>query len=173
MLNFTPQEIDDAFAKVDVRTQDVLSSDWLLEDINLLGKSIGLTVGQVGGLTRVISFTLLDLVPLSKFIENLENEINVSHERATEIAEKTDEMIFSKIREEITAGEAEKKENLQQQIIQEPEIARDELLKEIEEHAKKLEESGQDPEENMDALNEVVSNDLEERIVDPYRESID
>ena len=180
MLNFTTEEINNAYKKVNPKVQEILNAEWVSEDIAILGKNINMRIDQISELIKLVGYIFLRLIPLSKFIEHIENELKVSHDRATEIAEKIDEVIFSKVRSEIF----QMRENLrqpQQEIvdniispIDEQNALRDSLLREIEEHAEEETDLATTNQKKSftDKLNTVVSNDLIEKKIDPYREQV-
>ncbi len=172
MLNFTTEEIKDAYQKVNPKIQEVLNADWISEEIMILSRSVNMRVDQVSELIKLIGFVFLQLIPLSKLIEYIESELEVDNDKAIEIAEKVDQIIFEKVRTEIykSRGETQssQQEITEEAILDNKDALRDSLLKEIEDYS----DEDSATEQTTNKLKEVVSNNLKEKAIDPYREQI-
>ncbi len=143
VLNFTKEDIDLAFEKVNPIMRKILTEDWVVNSIQIIGKKLKLRIDQIDFLQRMVALVMLDLIPLSSLAIVIETELNFSKEKSETIIKEIDKFIFTKVREEIRK-EQEKKKQEQNEDVQEKE-----------------------------ALNKQNSNKNETIYVDPYSEPID
>jgi hypothetical protein len=173
-MEFSQEKIKEAFDKADPKVQDILLDTWITEDLSLIGKKSGLRIDKIDGLIRIVGYVVLNLIPLSKLIDVIKEQMELEEEKATEITEKIDKLIFVKIRQKVKELNGEEMgESLfsgkEKTIGDDSEALRDSLIKDIEDHAEEFSEPKKD-ESFLDMFNKNKSTVEEEKRVDLYRE---
>lgn len=169
-MEFSQDKIKDAFDKADPKVRDILMDTWITEDISLIGKKLGLRIDKVDILIRIIGYVILNLIPLSKLIDVIEKETGLDKEKSTELTEKIDKFIFTKIREKIKESNEENKEGvLETNSLGEPDGVRDSLIKDIENYDEEFSELDEG-QSFTDMFNKNKTKVVEKKKVDIYRE---
>ena len=174
-MEFSQEKIKEAFDKADPKIKEILLDTWITKDVSLMGKKENLRIDKIDGLIRIIGYIILNLIPLSKFIDVASKEMNWDKEKATGIVEKVDEFIFTKIRQKVREENSEEVEenNMDENIennLDKDEVLRDSLIKDIENHAEEFSE----PKEGQsfsDMFNKNKTTVTKEKKVDMYRET--
>jgi hypothetical protein len=178
-MEFTQEKIKKAFDNADPRVQKILLDSYITEDVSVIGKKSGLRIDKIDGLIMIVGYVILNLIPISKLIEVIAQEMDVDREKATNIAEKIDKFVFTKVREQMKNKEdsqvvvepknnnieADKKEGVK---IENKDL-KTSLISDIEQHAEDFEE----PEEGQSFTDMFNNNKAKVRVdkkIDLYRE---
>ena len=113
MLNISREKIIDAYMKSSPVVQGIFDADWVPENMQIISKKISIRLDKTDQLIKLVGFVVLNLIPLSRFLDVVEAELNVDRDRATIIVQEIDEHIFKKVRE-IIKEHNEKKEEEQE-----------------------------------------------------------
>lgn len=112
MINFQEKEIKEAFEKSNLVIKEILLDSWITNDVSLIGKNFNIRLDRIDILIRIVGYITLNLIPLSKLIEVIEVETEMDKKKATEVAKKIDEIVFTKIRRKVKdASLLKEKEN--------------------------------------------------------------
>lgn len=172
-MEFSQEKIKEAFDKADPRVRAILLDTWITEDVSLIGKKAGLRIDKIDDLIKIVGYVILNLIPLSKLIDIIQEETGLDEEKATTLTEKIDQFIFVKIRQKIRGNDENdviKSENETEIENLGPEDIRDSLIKDIEDHAGETSEP-KEGESFSDMFNNSKTTVLDDKKVDLYREN--
>ena len=110
MLNISEQQMIEAYTNASSVIQEILDADWVPENIEMISKKISIRLDKTDTLIKLVGLVILNLIPLSKFLEVVESELKVDKERATQIVQEIDEHVFERVREIIKRHNEKKKE---------------------------------------------------------------
>jgi len=99
MLNISREKIIDAYMKSSPVVQGIFDADWVPENMQIISKKISIRLDKTDQLIKLVGFVILNLIPLSRFLDVVEAELNIDRDRATTIVKEIDEHIFKKVRE--------------------------------------------------------------------------
>ncbi len=142
--------------------------------MTLIGKNLKIRVDRVDAIIRLIGYITLNLIPLSKFIELLEKEVGLSPEKSREVARKIDEIIFSKIREEVKRKKQSNFDDYEGVKIKKADndSEGEALISDMKEHASRF--AGGNKEKTLsDVLKENKTEIVKSDGLDPYREPLE
>lgn len=172
--------------RVDPKIRSIVESDKIVNDVANIGKSENLRIDKIGILTKLVAYSILNLLPLSDFVQNVEEELELDRQKALSIANKVNTFVFQKIREEIKKSELENRRDIDDEFItqdfssapKEPPAVKEsasEFLQEKQGFQKNDSSSPKEPEDILSSkLSSPKSSDLEKKpIQDPYLEPID
>lgn len=111
----------DAYIKASSVIQEILDADWVPENIEMISKKISIRLDKTDKLIKLVGLVVLNLIPLSKFLEVIESELGVDKERATQIVQEIDEHVFKRVRE-IVKKHNEEKEKEKHPMVQKNKI---------------------------------------------------
>ncbi len=188
MIEFTEEKIKEAYKKVSPVIKEILLDTWITEDTALIGRTLGIRIDKIDTIIRIIGYILLNLIPLSRLISVIDKETGIGKEKSTELAQKIDEIIFTKVRQKVREYK-KPEDNISESVsestsepkIENTEDLRKSLLKDIENHAnefsgEKVTQVNSEPEKKetfADILAKSKTVETVEKVVDPYRTPID
>ena len=161
-MKYTIEQIKKAYKKSSPKIREILDDVWVTNICGEIGRDLNLRIDKIDILIRVVGLTLLNIVSISNFAKTVEKELVVSSANASTITKKVDQLIFKKVREIVLGNEG----SIDTEIDTENNDITVDLMNDIENRA----------DDNMsfkDKFNKVTVKKVENRIVDPYRESID
>lgn len=147
--------------------------------MSLIGKNLGIRIDKIDVLIRIVGYVILSLIPLSRLISSIDSGTGLGKEKSTELAEKIDEIIFTKVRESVRNYKKPvvAAETVDDEKLEDTEDLRESLLKDIENHANEFSGENVKPEETKkesfaDMLSKNKTTETIEKIVDPYRNDL-
>ena len=152
MLSFSEDKLVRAYEKASPAIKSILNDTWIPSSSDIIGKKLQMRVDKVGELIRIIGFVLLDLMPISRFTDAIEQNLEMDRRHAEDVAKEVDQHIFSQIRTKVREYNTKDKGD--------HEIKDDSLMVGLQKDAEKFA-----PEEST-KINKTI-------LVDPYRESFD
>lgn len=136
MIDFTKEQLEEKYRNLPADLRQALDSTEIYEDFQAISKKHGLHIDKAGILEEEVTIVLLGLVPSSKFVARLRENLEISLEEAQTIANDVNETIFKDFREslmKIHSGNAVTAQSDSAQVSDDDEkIDREELLREIE-----------------------------------------
>ncbi len=161
MIEFSTEKIKEAYDKSNPIIKQIVLDSWVTEDVSLIGKKYSLRVDKIDILVKLVGYVVLNLLPISKLIKAISDEIGLEQNQSSEIAKKIDEIIFTKIREKLkqeNENQVEIKEATQAGLINNIKPSTD-FSKEV----------------NSETFSESLqsNNEINKKRVDPYREPIE
>ena len=181
-MEFPEEKIKEKFEQTSPAIKEVLLDTWITEDVSLIGRNLNIRIDKIDSIIRIVGYVALNLIPLSRLISAIEKETGLDKEKSTELAQKIDEIIFTKIRQKVRDYKKPSEvENIPEQKavekIEDTEDLRDSLLKDIENHANEFADSPDDlkiPKKEeietfADMLSKSKTTETSTKVVDPYR----
>lgn len=136
MIAFTKEQLEEKYRNLPPDLRQALDSTEIYEDFQEISKKHGLHIDKAGILEEEVTIVLLGLVPSSKLVERLYENMEISMAEAQNIAQDVNETIFKDFREslmKIHAGTVMTPQNDNSHTSDDNEkIDREELLREIE-----------------------------------------
>lgn len=135
MIDFTKEQLDEKYRNLPADLRQALDSTEIYEDFQEISKKHGLHIDKAGILEEEVTIVLLGLVPSSKLVERLHENMEISIQEAQTIARDVNETIFKDFRESLMKIHSENTEIKPQNTVHadDEKIDREELLRAIEE----------------------------------------
>ena len=99
MPTYTPEEIEQRFARLPEPLKDEMMSVENSERIFEAGKKFGLTIEQIGFLAEEAGYVVLGLTHPNNFVQRLKDHLRVDEEKAKIIAREINHQVFFPLRE--------------------------------------------------------------------------
>ncbi len=140
MDNIINKQLLEKFKRLPKEVQAAILSVNLSESLQKIVRDNRLLIDQSGKLEMEVIITLLGLEPVSDFLRNIAKELNVSTEKATQIAQDTDTLIFKNIRSSLQSLnlKEEKEDSIVEKYAEGETLSRDQVLNEIENPTKTI-----------------------------------
>lgn len=167
MLIFTEEQVKKAYDNSSEIMQSLLLEEWVIENSTLLGRKYKLRMDKVGVMNKLISYVMLNLIPMSRFNEYLKKELGLDDKTVLSLSKDLDENVFQKIKEEVIIFKKEKMSKREVKSIFEENTVevKKETKGEIRDYDEILDENK--------SKNKTDTNDPEKNTKDPYRSFID
>ena len=167
---FTLEQIREAFLKAPDNIKSIMTSPDISASLESVGKKHSIRYDNIQKIIDTTALIVLGLLPISKFVEALEDELETDRETALKIASSIDSLVFEKIRNKVV-GKSDQPVDDNNSSIEEvtPPTEEKGVSEDI------LEKIEKDADDQFDKkLNEVTTSPMKNQInSDPYMESID
>ncbi len=163
-MEYTSEQLENAFKSAHPKIQEVLQDSWVSEKVAQIGQEYTLRIDRVDKLVRLVGLVLLNLLPLSSFVSELENELELDQNFANNLAKTLDKEVFEKVREIV-------KNNKRADYFKEQEIEK--TRAEVEEIVDAIESGDIENMSFKDRLKKTIVKKEVEKEFDPYREPIE
>ncbi|PID83269.1 hypothetical protein CSB11_01895 [Candidatus Campbellbacteria bacterium] len=167
MLIFTEEQVKNAYDNSSEVMKSLLLEKWVIEDATFLGRKYKLRMDKVGNMNKLISYVMLNLLPMSRFAEYLKKELLLDDQTTLALTKDLDKNIFQKIKQEVLYYNSEKKKKTDVKSIfeEKQEIKEEKDLKgEVRDYGDILDSKKQ---------KEGAGKKEDEDTLDPYRTFID
>jgi hypothetical protein len=175
-MEFSEKKIREKYDNASPAIQEVLLGTWITEDVSIIGRNLGIRIDKIDVIIRVVGFVVLNLIPLSRLISIINSETKLGDEKSTQLAQKIDEVIFTKVREQVRNYKKpeDSVDMIEDKKKEDAEDLRGSLLKDIEDYANEFSEQGMvngvvEKESFADMLAKNKTTESVEKVVDPYR----
>jgi hypothetical protein len=101
MPNYTQQQLLERYRKLPGDLKEAIFSVETAEIIQKISKKYGLHIDKMGELASETGLVMLGITHPRDFISNISSRLEISREKATEIAKDINNEIFSKVRENL------------------------------------------------------------------------
>lgn len=164
MIEYTSEQLQNAFKKASPKIQEILNDVWISQKTAEIGSNFGLRIDRVNKLVNIVGLILLNLISLKNLIKVLSEELNLNQKRAKSLAGILDKEVFDKVREIVIKNK--EADHFKKKDIEDSRKLVDKIMVAVEE--------GNDQNLSFkDKLNQTKVYKEAERKIDPYLEPID
>lgn len=180
MKTFTLEEQKNAYKKLPESVQEELAEINVGQLAIDLGQKHSLHIDQVGNLIDITMCTIIGLLPSDQFNQNLKESLSLDEQKISPLIKEIDEQVFKRLRQKL----AEKEETVLDKPIENPLadiVSKEDILKEIENPTPTFKPVPQTPApvvekpviENKEPIFKEETVKTQQKVVDPYKESIE
>ncbi len=132
-MKYTAEQVMEKFESLPNDLKSALTSEEVDASIQGVAKKHFLHIDQAGELADETGLVMLGLTKTDEYISNLKERLDISQQKAAEIAKDIDEKVLRPIKASLMAT-SERSTETSEQPEQEEILDRDQIMKEIDEH---------------------------------------